>query len=378
MRVLITGSEGFVGKNLRSFLSLDKDIEVLCYDKDSSLEELDEYTKECDFVFHLAGVNRPENKEEFMEGNFGFTSTLLNKLKENNNKCPVMLSSSIQAELDNDYGKSKKAGEDLLFNYGKENDVKVYVYRFPNLFGKWCKPNYNSVIATWCNNVAHNEQIKVDDENKELTLCYIDDVCEEIIKCLSDNPTKHSDYCYVPVTYTKTLGEISSLIKSFKENSKGIMVPSTGDEFTKKLYATYVSYVPLNEMVVDLEEHRDNRGVFCELVRTKECGQVSVSTTNPNILRGGHYHHTKMERFIVIKGKAKICFEHVLTHDKIEFEVSGDKLQYVTIPVGYQHSINNIGEDELVMVLWANELFDPNRQDTYVMEENAHELKKRI
>ena len=254
----------------------------------------------------------------------------------------------------------------------------MYVYRFPNLFGKWCRPNYNSVIATWCNNVAHNEEISVNDESKELTLAYIDDVCEEIVKCLEDNPTRDGDYCIVPVTYQKSLGYISKLIKIFKENDRGIMVPSTGDDFVKKLYATYVSYVPLNEMVVDLTEHRDYRGVFCELVRTKEAGQISVSTTNPGIERGGHYHHTKMERFIVIKGKAKIEFEHVLTHEKIEFEVSGDKLQYVTIPVGYQHSINNIGDDELILILWANELFDSNRQDTFVMEEQEHELKKRL
>lgn len=369
MKILITGAKGFVGKNLVSNLRLNKDLEIFEYDKDSTIEELDKYTKECDFVYHLAGVNRPEDPKEFMEGNFGFTSVLLDKLKEHNNKCPIMISSSIQALLDNDYGKSKKAGEDLIFNYGKENGVKVYVYRFPNLFGKWCRPNYNSVIATFCNNIANNMEITINDPNKELTLAYIDDVCFELINCLGDNPKKDGDYCIIPITYTKTLGEISELIKSFKDNSLGIMVPSTGDEFTKKLYATYISYVPLKEMVVDLQEHRDERGVFCELVRTKECGQISVSTTNPNVVRGGHYHNTKMERFIVIKGKAKIEFEHVITHEKIEFEVSGDKLQYVTIPVGYQHSINNIGDDELVLILWANELFDTNKPDTFVMEE---------
>ena len=378
MKVLITGSNGFVGKNLISNLSLNKDIEIYKYDIDNTLEDLDRYTKDCDFVYHLAGVNRPEDPKEYMEGNFGFTTTLLESLKKNNNKCPIMLSSSIQAELDNDYGKSKKAGEELLFKYGKDNKVKVFIYRFPNLFGKWCNPNYNSVIATWCYSVSHGIDINVDDPFKELNLAYIDDVCNELIKCLYNNETKDKDYCIVPTVYKKTLGEISYLIKSFKDNDKGIMVPSTGDEFTKDLYATYISYVPLNELVVDLEEHRDNRGVFCELVRTKEAGQVSVSTTNPNIIRGGHYHNTKMERFIVIKGKAKIVFEHVLTHDKIEFEVSGDKLQYVTIPVGYQHSINNIGDDEVVLILWANELFDPNKQDTYVMEEDNHELKKRL
>lgn len=368
MKVLITGANGFVGKNLQSELSLHEEVEVLCYTRDNTLEELDKYTKECDFVFHLAGVNRPQKPEEFMEGNYQLTNILLEKLKTNKNKAPIMMASSIQAELDNDYGKSKKAGEDLLFEYGKKNKVKIYIYRFPNLFGKWCKPNYNSVIATFCNNIANNEPITVNDESKELSLVYIDDVCQEIIKCLKDNPTKEGIFCKVPITYTKTLGQIANLIKSFKENAMGIMVPSTGDEFTKKLYATYISYVPLNEMVVDLTEHRDNRGVFCELIRTKEAGQISVSTTNPNIVRGGHYHHTKMERFIVIKGKARIEFEHILTHEKIEFEVSGDKLQYVTIPVGYQHSINNIGNDELILILWANELFDQNKPDTFVME----------
>ncbi len=368
MKVLVTGSNGFVGRNLISNLSLNKEIEIYKYDRDSTPEELEEYTKNCEFVFHLAGVNRPEDPKEFMEGNFGFTSTLLDSLKKHKNKCPIMISSSIQAALDNDYGKSKKAGEDLIFEYGKKNKVKTFVYRFPNLFGKWCRPNYNSVIATWCYNVSHNEEIQVNDETKELTLAYIDDVCNELIKCLDNKETKEGNYCIVPITYTKTLGEIANLIKSFKQNDRGIMVPSTGDVFTKDLYATYISYVPLEELVVDLDEHRDNRGVFCELVRTKEAGQVSVSTTNPNIVRGCHYHNTKMERFIVIKGKARIEFEHVIDHNKYEFIVSGDKLQYVTIPVGYQHSINNIGDDELVLILWANELFDPDIPDTFVME----------
>lgn len=368
MKVLVTGAKGFIGKNLISTLSINKDIEVFSCDIDTTSEELDKYTKECEFVFHLAGVNRPENNDEFMKGNFGFTSTLLDKLKENNNKSPIMITSSIQAELDNDYGKSKKAGEDLIFKYGLDNNIKVYVYRLTNVFGKWCRPNYNSVIATFCNNIANNLEITINDENKELNLAYIDDVVYEFINCMNDKPNYEGKFCTIPLTYKRTLGYIANLIKSFKENSKDIMVPSTGDEFTKKLYATYISYVPINEMVVDLTEHRDDRGVFCELVRTKECGQVSISTTNPNIVRGGHYHHTKMERFIVVKGKAEIVFEHIITHEKIKFIVSGDKLQYVTIPVGYQHSINNIGDSELVLILWANELFDSNKPDTYVME----------
>lgn len=369
MKVLVTGAKGFVGKNLISNLKLDKNIEIYQYDLDSTEAELNEYTKKCDFVYHLAGVNRPKNPNEFMNGNFGFTSILLDKLKENNNKCPIMISSSIQAELDNEYGKSKKAEKELIFKYGKENNVKTYVFRFPNLFGKWCKPNYNSVIATWCYNIANDLDIVVNDESKKLTLAYIDDVCNELLKCLQDKAFKKNNFCYVTTTYTKTLGEIANLIKSFKYDSKSIMVPSTGDLFTKKLYTTYLSYIPLNKMVVDLTEHRDDRGVFCELVRTRKCGQFSISTTNPHIYRGGHYHNTKIERFIVVKGKAKIQFEHIIDHNKVEFEVSGDKLQFVTIPAGYQHSINNIGNDELILFIWANELFDPNIPDTYSMED---------
>lgn len=370
MKILITGANGFIGKNLISNLSLNKNVEIFKYDIDSTEDELDNYTKECDFVYHLAGVNRPIELEEYMNGNYGFTSVLIDKLKKHKNRCPIMISSSIQAELDNEYGKSKKASEDLLFSYAKENDIKVYVFRFPNLFGKWCRPNYNSVIATWCYNISHNIDIQVNDESKKITLCYIDDVCSELIKCLNNEAHKEGKFYYIPTIYEKTLGEIAYIIKEFKFNDRTIMVPSTGDDFIKKLYATYMSYVPLDELVVDLNEHRDERGIFCELVRTKETGQVSVSTTNPKVIRGGHYHNTKMERFIVIKGKAKIEFEHIITHEKIEFLVSSDKLQYVTIPVGYQHSINNIDDDELVLILWANELFDPNVPDTYVMEES--------
>lgn len=369
MRVLVTGSVGFVGKNLISFLNNLENIEVLEFNKNNSLEQLTEMCQKCNFVYHLAGVNRPKDPKEYMEGNYNLTKKLIDTLQTFNNKCPIVFSSSIQAEIDNDYGKSKKASEDLLFEYAKSNDVKVYVYRFPNLFGKWCLPNYNSVIATFCYNIANNLSITVNDENKELTLAYIDDVCNELLKCLNDKVSKEGNFCTVPITYKKTLGYIANLIISFKKNSNNIYVPSTGDDFIKKLYSTYISYVPLKEMIVNLEEHRDNRGVFCELVRTNDCGQFSVSTTKPYIARGGHYHHTKMERFIVIKGKAKIIFEHIITHEKIEFEVSGEKLQYVTIPVGYFHSINNIGDDELILFIWANELFDDKNPDTYVMEE---------
>lgn len=371
MKILVTGSKGFVGKNLISNLSICDNIEIYEYDRKTTDEELLNYTKDCDFVYHLAGVNRTTNEEDFKNGNALLLNKILNSLKMNNNKCPVLITSSIQSKLDNPYGISKKMEEDIAFNYADENNVKVYVYRLNNLFGKWCKPNYNSVIATWCYNVSHNLDISVSDRKKELCLCYIDDVCNEFIKCLKDKGTCDEEgfYC-VPITYNKTLEEIEYLIKSFKDNSLGIMVPSTGDDFTKKLYSTYISYVPVSEMVVDLNSHCDERGTFCELIRTKECGQVSISTTKPSILRGEHYHNTKIERFIVVSGKAKITFEHVIDHTNYEFIVSGDKLQYVTIPVGYQHRIDNIGDTELVLVLWANELFDPLEPDTYVMKRN--------
>lgn len=369
MKVLITGSNGFISKNLISFLSLNKEIEIYKYNRDSTLEDLYKYTRDCDFVYHLAGVNRPKDISDFEKDNVDFTKVLLTMLKENNNKCPIMISSSIQASLDNEYGKSKKLEEELVIKYGKENNVKTFIYRFNNIFGKWCKPNYNSVIATWCYNIANDIDIKVDDKSKKLTLCYIDDVCIELIKCLRNKEHRKDGFCYVSKSYTKTLGYISKLIKDFKNNDKNILVPLTGNDFIKKLYSTYISYVPLNNLAVDLNEHKDNRGIFCELVRTSKNGQISFSTTYPNIIRGSHYHHTKIERFIVIKGKAKIEFEHILDHTKYELEVSSDKLKYITIPSGYNHTINNVGDDELVLVIWANELYDSNNSDTYIMEE---------
>ena len=369
MKVLVTGASGFIGKNLISNLLLNDDIEIYKYDRNCTKEDLFNFTKDCDFVYHLAGVNRAESDHEFKEGNQYLLNELLDCLKKNNNMCPILITSSIQAELNNMYGLSKKMEEEIALQYSKENNVKVYVYRLTNVFGKWAEPNYNSVIATWCYNISHNIDIIVSDREKELCLCYIDDVCKEFIKCLDDLGVYDCNgYYYVPILYKKSLGQIENIIRTFKENSINIMVPSTGDDFIKKLYSTYLSYVPVNELVVDLEEHKDERGTFCELVRTKECGQVSISTTKPDVIRGGHYHNTKMERFIVVRGKAKITFEHVIDHSKYEFFVSGEKLQYVNIPVGYQHKIDNVGDDELVMILWANELFDPTDSDTYVMK----------
>ena len=366
MKILVTGAKGFVGKNLVCFLrQLPENHTIFEYDRESTPEALDRYTQECDFVFHLAGVNRPEKTEEFMEGNFGFTDTLLNKLKENSNKAPIMISSSIQAELDNDYGKSKKAGEDLIFQYGKDNGVKTYVYRFPNLFGKWCQPNYNSVVATFCYNIANGKSIVINNPEAKLTLAYIDDVCEELIRCLDGKPTKQGQFCKVPKTYVRTVGKIAEQIESFKDTYGGIFVPETGCNFIKKLYATYSSYLSKEQLVISLVDHKDDRGNFCELVRTERHGQVSISTTKPGIERGKHYHHTKVERFMVIKGNARISFEHITTHEKIEIEVSGEKLQYVTIPVGYEHKIDNIGDSELLLIMWASETFNGQAPDTF-------------
>lgn len=368
MKILVTGSNGFIGKNLISNLSLIDNVQIYKYDRNCSDFDLMTFTKDCDFVYHLAGVNRTQNESDFKAGNVNLLNKLIDDLKANNNKCPIVITSSIQAELDNPYGISKKMEEDVAINYAKENNVNVYVFRLNNLFGKWCKPNYNSFIATWCYNISHNLDIDISDKNKEICLCYIDDVCNEFINCLTDKCVcKQNGYYQIPTTYKKSLGDIANLLYSFKVNDKGIFVPSTGDDFTKKLYSTYLSYVPINDLIVDLSPHKDDRGTFCELVRTKECGQVSVSTTKAGILRGGHYHNTKMERFIVLSGKAKITFEHVIDHTKYEFYVSGDKLQYVNIPVGYQHKIDNIGDTELVMILWANELFDSQYTDTYEM-----------
>ena len=367
MKVLVTGAKGFVGKNLVSELH-NRNYEVYEYEKDSTLDDLDNYTKDCEFVFHLAGVNRPENVNEFMEGNFGFTSDLLNKLKENNNHSSIMISSSIQALLDNDYGKSKKAGEDLIFKYGKDNNIKTYVYRFPNLFGKWCRPNYNSVIATFCYNVANNIDITINDENKELTLAYIDDVVEELIKCLKDEPTKENEFCIIPITYNVTLGKIASLIKSFKESRENLLIPNMEDLFTKKLYSTYLSYLREDEFSYSVKMNVDERGSFTELFKSLDRGQVSVNVAHPGITKGNHWHHTKNEKFVVVSGEGLIKFRKLNTEEVIEYRVSGNKIEVIDIPVGYTHNIINVGNTDLVTIMWCNELFNKDKPDTYYEE----------
>lgn len=368
MKILVTGAKGFVGKNLIAELKNRNYDEIYECDIDTTEEQLNTYTKDCEFVYHLAGVNRPKNEEEFMKGNFGFTSTLLDKLKENNNKAPILITSSIQAELDNPYGKSKKAGEDLMFEYEKETGAEAIVYRLPNVFGKWCRPNYNSAIATFCNNIANDLPITVNDPNVVMNLVYIDDLVKDFIDALNGKYTKKDKFCIVNTVHTIKLGEIVDLIYSFKKSRETLNIANMNDEFTKKLYSTYLSYLPKDKFIYDLNMHIDNRGSFTEFLRTNGQGQVSVNISKPGIVKGNHWHNTKNEKFLVVSGKGKISFRKYGTEETIEYYVSGEKLQVVDIPVGYTHSIENIGDTDMVTVMWANEQFNPNVPDTYFME----------
>lgn len=369
MKILVTGAKGFVGKNLVAELKNRGYEEIYEYDINTAPELLEEYTKNCEFVFHLAGVNRPEKEEDFMKGNFGFTSILLEKLKSHKNTCPILITSSIQAALDNPYGKSKKAGEDLMFSYEKETGAKVLVYRFTNLFGKWCRPNYNSVVATFCNNIANGLPIQINDENVELNLAYIDDVVEELINAMNGKGTCGKDnFYYIPITHLVKLGDIARLIKSFKESRNNLQLPNMEDEFSKKLYSTYLSYLPENEFSYDLKMNIDNRGSFTEMFKTEERGQVSVNISKPGIVKGNHWHNTKNEKFVVVSGKGIIRFRKIDSDKVIEYKVSGNKLQVVDIPCGYTHNIENVGDTDMVTIMWANEIFNPEKPDTYYME----------
>ena len=379
MNILVTGAMGFVGRNLVESLEnirdgkdktriISQDITIFEYDIGSSESELDRYCKEADFVFNLAGVNRPKTEDEFMTGNFGFAEILLNTLKKHNNTCPVMLSSSIQAALDNPYGKSKKAGEDLFFEYGKQSGAKVLVYRFPNVFGKWCRPNYNSAVATFCNNIANDLEITVNNRETVMNLVYIDDVVDELIRALGGAETHDGDFCKVPVVHTITLGEIVDLIYSFKESRMNLSVPNLKDAFEKKLYSTYLSYLPEDGFSYDLKMNCDARGSFTEIIKTLDRGQFSVNISKPGITKGNHWHHTKNEKFVVVSGKGVIRFRKIGDDKVHEYFVSGDKIEVVDIPVGYTHNIENLGDTDMVTFMWANECFDPEKPDTFFEE----------
>ena len=401
MKILITGAKGFVGKNLSENLKNIRDgknkthpdlkiDEIFCYDIDSSEEELCKYCKEADFVFNIAGVNRPQNTEEFMSGNFGFASRLLETLKKYDNECAVMLSSSVQATLigryDGEYGRSKKAGEDLFFRYSEETGAKVLVYRFPNLFGKWSRPNYNSAVATFCNNIANDLPIQVNDPSVELELLYIDDLVEEMLLALEGKEHRcefdgintvlceNGRFCAVPRTHRVTLGRIVELLDRFKNQSQTLVMPEIPkDSFEKKLYSTYLSYLPREKAAFPLKMNIDERGSFTELLKTEKCGQFSVNISKPGITKGQHWHNTKWEFFIVVSGHGLIRERKIGTDEVIEFEVSGDKIEAVHMLPGYTHNIINLSETEnLVTVMWANEQFDQNRPDTFfeVVEEN--------
>ncbi len=417
MRILVTGAKGFVGKNLCAQLNNIKDGKARCYgdlkieevfeyDLDSTPEQLDAWCKECDFVFNLAGVNRPKDNDEFMKGNFGFASTLLDTLKKHGNVCPVMLSSSQQASLtgrfgNSEYGRSKKAGEDLFLEYGKETGAKVLVYRFPNLYGKWCRPNYNSAVATFCNNIANDLPITVNDPSVELELLYIDDLVEEMIHALKGEEhhcefdglevipmngdttgsteseksvqsvksvfEKVGRYCYCPITHRVKLGEIVDLLHKFAEMPKTLMIPEIpADSFAKRLYSTFLSYLPKEKAIFDLKMNVDPRGSFTELVHTQNCGQVSINISKPGVTKGEHWHNTKWEQFIVVSGHGLIQLRREGTDEVLSYEVSGDKIQSVIMLPGYTHNIINLSDTEdLVTVMYCNEIFDPNRPDTY-------------
>lgn len=383
MNILVTGAKGFVGRNLisqlrniqygkaKNYAISGQEIKVFEYDIDSDPAELEVYCKDADFVFNLAGVNRPKDPVEFMRGNFGFASLLLDTLKKYGNRCPVMISSSIQAELDNPYGESKRAGEHLLFNYAEETGAKVLVYRFPNLFGKWCRPNYNSVVATFCHNIAHDLPIQVNDPNVVMRLVYIDDVVDELIAALSGGEHREGDYCFVPSIHTITLGKIVELLESFKSMPASLTVPKLDDLFIKKLYSTYLSYLPKEKFSYPLKMNVDNRGSFTEIIRTVDRGQFSVNISKPGITKGEHWHHTKNEKFVVVRGHGLIQLRKIGSDEIINFEVSGDRIEVVEMIPGYTHNIINLSETEdLVTFMWCNECFDPNRPDTYFEKVN--------
>ncbi|MGL4656097.1 MAG: NAD-dependent epimerase/dehydratase family protein [Sarcina sp.] len=365
--VLVTGAKGFIGKNLVATLKGNEDYKVIEIDVNNSKEELKQAVVGAEFIYHLAGINRPKNEEEFFEGNSGLTGEIVEILKENKKTTPIVITSSIHADVDNAYGKSKKLAEESLLNYSKETGAQTFIYRLPNVFGKWCRPNYNSAVATFCNNIAIGEKIWVNDRSIELTLVYIDDVVRCLIKNLESNETE-SGYTKVDVEHKATLGRIVDLLVEFKESRSTLRISDMSDEFAKKLYSTYLSYLPENSFSYPLKMNVDNRGSFTEFIKGPEMGQVSVNISKSGITKGNHWHHTKNEKFLVVSGEGVIKFRKIDEEKVIEYKVSGEKLEVVDIPVGYTHSIINTGDKDMVTIMWCNEKFNPEVPDTIFLE----------
>lgn len=366
MKVLVTGSSGFVGKNVVSTLRNLSNVDVLLFDRDDSLEVLESHAKVCDFVVHLAGINRPKNVSEFKDGNVTLTATLCEFLVKHDNCVPIIITSSIQAELENDYGKSKREGEDVLLKYAKENNAQAIIYRLTNLFGKWSRPFYNSVVATWCHLIARGEEIEISNPNHILTLVYIDDLVHEFLSHINaTHETNDSMYYDVKITHDITLSDLASVLKSFKNNRDTLLVADFSDLLTKKLYSTYLSYLPSDSFAYDVVSHVDNRGSFTEILKQDSFGQVSINISKPGITKGEHWHHTKVEKFIVVQGTGLIQFRDVFETEVIEYEVTGEKMVVVDIPPGYTHNIINTGTSDMVTLMWVNESYDADHPDTY-------------
>ena len=373
MKILVTGAKGFIGKNLIAELRNRKYEEIYEFDRDTDISLLDFYCSNCDFIFHLAGVQRPKEEKEFMEGNFGFTSILLDLLKKYRNTCPIVVSSSIQASLDNPYGKSKKAGEDLMFTYAEETGAKVMIYRFPNVYGKWNKPNYNSAITTFCYNISRNLEIKVNCRDTVMHVVYIDDLFDELISAMEGKGTKSGKFYRVPVEDETTQGHIVDLLYSFKESRNNRSIPNMNNHLERSLYSTYLSYLPEDQFGYLLKMNMNQHSSFTEIIRTLDRGQFSVNISKPGITKGNHWHHTKNEKFLVVSGHCLIQFRKIDSDEIITYDVSGEKLEVVDIPCGYTHSITNIGDTDSVTFMWCNECFDPNHPDTFFLEVKKNE-----
>ena len=367
MQVLVTGSNGFIGKNLIERLSRIEGVDIVKFDKNSTIEELEKTIKDIDFIFHIAGVNRPKDSSEFYEGNRGLTDQIVSAVEKSGKKIPMLFSSSTQAVQDNDYGKSKREGEEILKSYADRNGVPVFIYRLPNVFGKWSRPNYNSVIATWCHNISRNLPIHIRNESVVLNLVYIDNVVESFVSHLGDTASNYE--CRIEPCYQKSLGEILDLLKQFKESRESLIIPKVGSGFERALYATYLSFLPTDKFSYELKGHSDERGTFYEILKTLDSGQFSISTTKPgDIVRGNHYHNTKNEKFLVVKGEAVIELRDIYSDIVIEYRVSDKKMEIVEMIPGYTHNIKNISDEEMILFIWANEVYDQNKPDTYFLK----------